>query len=80
VISHRHASSIENACPIEQTCPVVTRQHQCHCEILAFDHPQAGHQFVKGTTEPGESAAAAARRDLREQAGITAVKTTIVLG
>ena len=74
MISHRHAS------PIEKTCPVVTRQHQGHCEILAFADPQAGHQFVKGTLEPSESAAAAARRELREEAGITEIKTTIVLG
>ena len=74
MISHPHAS------PIEKTCPVVTRQHQGHCEILAFADPQAGHQFVKGTLEPSESAAAAARRELREEAGITEIKTTIVLG
>lgn len=38
--------------------------------ILAFRHPLAGCQLVKGTIETGESAAAAALRELFEEAGI----------
>ena len=49
---------------------MVARQHQGHRKILAFAHPQAGHQFVKGTIEPGESAGAVAQRELHEEAGI----------
>ena len=66
--------------PIEKPCPVVTLLHQCQCEILAFAHPQAGHQFVKGTIKTGESEAAAARHELCGQAGLTEVKTAIVQG
>ncbi|KIT14518.1 NUDIX domain-containing protein [Jannaschia aquimarina] len=40
--------------------------------ILAFRHPLAGAQLVKGRIEPGEGVAAAARRELREEAGLRA--------
>ena len=39
---------------------------------LRFVHPLARHQFVKGTVEAGETHAAAALRELYEEAGITA--------
>jgi hypothetical protein len=42
-----------------QGMPVVIRDHG-HIEILAFEHPLAGLQLVKGTIEPGETSAAAA--------------------
>ncbi|CTQ50046.1 NUDIX domain-containing protein [Jannaschia donghaensis] len=47
-------------------CPVVRRGR----DILAFRHPLAGHQIVKGGIEPGEDAEAAALRELSEEAGI----------
>ena len=53
----------------DKTCPVVLRSPQGKCEILAFCHPLAGHQFVKGTVEAGETPAAAALRELYEEAG-----------
>lgn len=48
--------------------PVVIQQ-DC---VLAFQHPLAGKQFVKGTIEPGESTRLACERELREESGIQA--------
>ena len=39
-------------------------------QILAFEHPKAGVQLVKGRIEPGESVRAAALRELQEESGI----------
>ena len=63
----------------DKACPVVLRSPQGKCEILAFCHPLAGHQFVKGTVEAGETPAAAALRELYEEAGITAQTITTKL-
>lgn len=61
---------------INKACPLVLRQHHNakgqHLEILAFRHPLAGLQLVKGTIEPDELPAHAALRELREEAGIEA--------
>lgn len=53
-----------------KACPIVLRRRQGVVELLAFAHPLAGRQLVKGTIEPGESAADAAVRELREEAGV----------
>jgi len=53
-----------------KACPVVLRTRQS-LEILAFKHPLAGLQLVKGSVEPGESTEVAAIRELQEEAGIT---------
>lgn len=53
-----------------KACPVVVRQNQGGLEILAFRHPMAGRQLVKGTIEPGEDAGRAALRELCEEGGI----------
>ena len=47
---------------IDKACPVVLRSPEGKCEILAFAHPSAGHQFIKGTVEASETPAAAALR------------------
>jgi 8-oxo-dGTP pyrophosphatase MutT (NUDIX family) len=39
-------------------------------QILAFRHPLAGFQLVKGIIEPGETAREAALRELQEESGI----------
>ena len=52
-----------------KVCPVVIRQRS-EIEVLAFAHPLAGLQLVKGTIEPHESASAAALRELHEESGI----------
>lgn len=55
---------------IVKACPVVLRTKQS-LEILVFEHPLAGFQLVKGSVESGETTAAAAIRELHEEAGIT---------
>jgi len=54
----------------EKACPVVFRDASMR-QILAFEHPKAGVQLVKGFIEPGESARAAALRELWEESGIS---------
>ena len=54
----------------DKVCPVVMRYRDGRAEILAFRHPRAGYQLVKGTIEPGETPAAAALRELAEESGI----------
>jgi 8-oxo-dGTP pyrophosphatase MutT (NUDIX family) len=54
-----------------KVCPVVLR-YSSEVEVLAFEHPLAGRQLVKGTIEPGETPAQAAVRELYEEAGILA--------
>lgn len=52
-----------------KACPVVLRQRG-ETEILAFRHPMAGLQLVKGSIKAGEGIEAAALRELHEEAGI----------
>ena len=56
-----------------KACPVVLRAVQNHLEILAFEHPLAGLQLIKGTIEAGEHPADAAVRELHEESGIEGV-------
>ena len=53
----------------DKSCPVVLRTRET-LEILAFEHPLAGLQLVKGSVDPGESTDLAAVRELIEEAGI----------
>jgi len=53
----------------DKVCPVVFRDASMR-QILAFEHPQAGVQLVKGGIEPGENVRAAALRELAEESGI----------
>ena len=62
-----------------KACPVVIRKKNVH-EILAFEHPLAGMQLVKGTIEPGESSAQAALRELYEESGVSSSTVTADLG
>jgi 8-oxo-dGTP pyrophosphatase MutT (NUDIX family) len=54
----------------DKACPVMFRDSSLR-QILAFEHPEAGVQLVKGSIEPGESPRLAALRELAEEAGIT---------
>lgn len=54
-----------------KACPVLLRQSGSVTELLAFVHPLAGRQIIKGTIEPDEEAIAAALRELGEESGIT---------
>lgn len=47
---------------------------------MAFKHPTAGNQFVKGTINAGESPRDAAIRELREESGLQAVMPLNDLG
>lgn len=62
-----------------KSCPVVLRNGE-ELEILAFQHPIAGLQLVKGTIEPGETPEKTAIRELAEEAGILAASITVDLG
>ncbi|WP_280191042.1 NUDIX hydrolase [Delftia sp. PS-11] len=62
-----------------KACPVIIRDQGC-IEILAFEHPLAGFQLVKGTIEPGENSRDAALRELREESGLHASKVVADLG
>lgn len=74
-------SSIKSQTPLHpgKACPVVIRG-QGAIEILAFEHPLAGLQLVKGTIESGESSRAAALRELREESGLSASNVLADLG
>ncbi len=56
---------------IRKVCPIVLRNTDGQVQFLAFEHPLAGRQLVKGTIEPGESDASAARRELEEESGLS---------
>lgn len=49
-------------------------------EILAFQHPLAGFQLVKGTIEPNENPREAAIRELEEESGILNAAIAFDLG
>jgi ADP-ribose pyrophosphatase YjhB (NUDIX family) len=57
----------------QKACPVVLRETDLGVEILAFRHPLAGCQLVKGTIEHGETAQCAAERELFEESGVAGV-------
>lgn len=63
----------------DKACPVVFRDSSLR-QILAFEHPEAGLQLIKGTIEQGEDARAAALRELEEEAGISDVAIARDLG
>lgn len=64
---------------MEKACPVVLRPRG-GVEVLAFRHPEAGLQIVKGTIEPNETPEQAALRELGEEAGIEGARATGRLG
>jgi 8-oxo-dGTP pyrophosphatase MutT (NUDIX family) len=63
-----------------KTCPVVVRYKDGELQKLAFRHPAAGCQIIKGTIESGEPAAKAALRELFEEAGIQSATVSRDLG
>jgi 8-oxo-dGTP pyrophosphatase MutT (NUDIX family) len=63
----------------DKACPVVFRDPSMQ-QILAFEHPKAGRQLVKGRIAPGENARAAALRELEEEAGIADMAIATDLG
>ncbi len=63
-----------------KVCPVVLRRSGETLQILAFEHPLAGRQLVKGTIESGESVEIAALRELSEESGIESASVLRHLG
>ena len=63
-----------------KACPVVLRHVSGVTQILAFKHPLAGLQLVKGSIESGETPAEAALRELAEESGITHAHISRSLG
>lgn len=63
----------------DKACPVLFRDSSMR-QILAFEHPRAGRQLVKGSIEPGEHPRAAALRELQEEAGIADTDIATDLG
>jgi 8-oxo-dGTP pyrophosphatase MutT (NUDIX family) len=63
-----------------KACPVVIRRGALGDEVLAFRHPVAGVQLVKGTIEVGEPAGDAALRELEEESGIVSAELARSLG
>jgi 8-oxo-dGTP pyrophosphatase MutT (NUDIX family) len=62
-----------------KACPVLFSD-STFSKILVFRHPRAGVQLVKGGIESGETPAAAALRELREESGICDAKVKRDLG
>ena len=57
---------------MNRACPVVLRHHNNKIELLAFKHPKAGNQLVKGNINKGEHLENACVRELAEESGIQA--------
>ncbi len=53
-----------------KVCPVILREHDDEWWVLAFRHPRAGTQLIKGTLEVGECPEDGALRELAEESGI----------
>lgn len=64
----------------QKACPFVTRATERDLEVLAFRHPAAGCQFVKGTIEEGELPRDAASRELLEESGLICPVEMAALG
>lgn len=54
-----------------KACAVPFRRTKQGLEVLAFRHPFAGNQFVKGTLEDGEAPEMGACRELLEESGLS---------
>ena len=57
---------------MNKACPVVLRIKNNKLELLAFKHPNAGNQLVKGGIKKGEHLESACVRELEEESGIQA--------
>jgi 8-oxo-dGTP pyrophosphatase MutT (NUDIX family) len=64
----------------DKVCVVLLREKSGRKEVLAFRHPQAGLQLVKGTIEPAELPEEAALRVLAEESGLSTATVTRDLG
>lgn len=65
---------------IIKVCPVVFRRAGGGVDLLAFVHPCADRQFVKGSVNPGEPLEQAAKRELHEESGLRPGGRALYLG
>jgi 8-oxo-dGTP pyrophosphatase MutT (NUDIX family) len=65
---------------VRKAVPIVVRTVGTKQEVLVFQHPIAGVQFVKGTVERDESVLEAAVRELQEESGLSGVSHVTSLG
>ena len=65
---------------VHKACPVILRQQGDSWQILAFRHPKAGTQLVKGTVEEGERPEETVLRELAEESGIDAARVVRKIG
>lgn len=63
---------------MHKACPVVVRNRKGQLDILAFLHPIAGKQLVKGTIEPDETLKLACERELFEESGLELEAETFI--
>lgn len=64
---------------VHKACAVALHPDGAPTRVLAFHHPTAGTQLVKGTVEPDEPPLKAAARELWEETGLT-VRAGLLLG
>lgn len=64
----------------DKACPVLLRRREGRLQILAFRHPLAGPQLVKGTVEEDEEARVTVLRELAEESGIDDARLIEPLG
>ncbi|HRJ44332.1 MAG: NUDIX domain-containing protein [Caldilineaceae bacterium] len=64
----------------DKACPVLLRRREDRLQILAFRHPKAGSQLVKGTVEEDEEPNQTVLRELGEESGIEDARVVEPLG
>ena len=64
----------------DKACPVLLRRREGRLQILAFRHPLAGCQIVKGTVEEDEEPSETVLRELGEESGIEDARLIEPLG
>lgn len=65
---------------VQKVCPVILRQQNGIWQILAFRHPKAGTQLMKGTVEEDERPEDAVLRELGEESGIEQARIVKKIG
>jgi ADP-ribose pyrophosphatase YjhB (NUDIX family) len=63
-----------------KVCPVILRRNGTSIDVLAFEHPLAGCQLIKGTVETDEPLEIAALRELAEESGVRSARVIRCLG
>ncbi|MBX3051154.1 MAG: NUDIX domain-containing protein [Caldilineaceae bacterium] len=64
----------------DKACPVLLRRREGRLQVLAFRHPKAGSQLVKGTVEEDEEPNQTVLRELGEESGIEDARVVEALG